>query len=461
MAYMAGAAPCRMARAGSEPPTPRSCSSRRRLGAGRLRRDRGREHLPRGRRARRLQEPVHEVRDGIGLTNSEGIAAVEGRLRPEEPRRPCRDDRPTYGPQPQARHDGRLRALERHAPRVPGGTLLRAEPATNNRRARCPWPAAPGANCEYGGEELWGFVPYDQLLGLGLRTKTEAAGTESSTRDEHVYMMAGSIRFSDVFVPGPVSLPGVPVDGRCLAPRDVRRARHRRQVPHRPRRDGDRPLHLERHRPRVGPSRCGAGATRTRRTGPCGSDTQPQRRRSRPATATRRWARPGRCPWSATSTASNPSETSTRRRAGPARTGPSSSCSWARATVTTPAAPRTRHPCEGRTFYTLDALSGDVIASVDVGRARARAARARTRSSPTRPASTRRPSRPSRACTPPSTSPEARLHRRHARPPVEVPDGRPHDVAIPFADLGRDQPIGSPGRPSSASASTRTTPTTT
>ncbi len=94
-----------------------------------------------------------------------------------------------------------------------GPTFAPSNSSANNRS--CPVPvstAAPPASCEYGGEELWGFVPYDQLLGLGLRTKTEAAGTEASSRDEHVYTMAGSIRFSDIFVPGTVSFEGYQTD---------------------------------------------------------------------------------------------------------------------------------------------------------------------------------------------------------------------------------------------------------
>ena len=58
-------------------------------------------------------------------------------------------------------------------------------------------------------------------------------------------------------------------------------------------------------------------------------------------------------------------------------------------------------PCEGRTFYTLDALSGDVIAAVDVG---ARSGMPYSnRSSRILPASTRRPTR-WQPCTPRSTS---------------------------------------------------------
>ena len=65
-----------------------------------------------------------------------------------------------------------------------------------------------GPNCgpstaacaETGGEELWGFVPYDQINSLYLRLANEPQG-----RDNHVYVLARGVRFSDVFVPGPLT----------------------------------------------------------------------------------------------------------------------------------------------------------------------------------------------------------------------------------------------------------------
>jgi hypothetical protein len=50
---------------------------------------------------------------------------------------------------------------------------------------------------ESGGEELWGFVPYDQLGAVRLRPANEPQG-----RDNHVFMLARGIRFADIFVPG-------------------------------------------------------------------------------------------------------------------------------------------------------------------------------------------------------------------------------------------------------------------
>ena len=48
-----------------------------------------------------------------------------------------------------------------------------------------------------GGEELWGFVPYDQLGAVRLRPAYEPQG-----RANHVFMLARGVRFADVFVPG-------------------------------------------------------------------------------------------------------------------------------------------------------------------------------------------------------------------------------------------------------------------
>jgi hypothetical protein len=53
-----------------------------------------------------------------------------------------------------------------------------------------------GAVCsDTGGEELWAFVPFDQLGKLKKRMGTQ-------TRTDHTYMLASPVRFADVFVPG-------------------------------------------------------------------------------------------------------------------------------------------------------------------------------------------------------------------------------------------------------------------
>jgi hypothetical protein len=56
----------------------------------------------------------------------------------------------------------------------------------------------PSATVDCGGEELWAFVPYDQLGKLKNRYLNNP-----QKRDPHDYMMARGIRFSDVFVPNP------------------------------------------------------------------------------------------------------------------------------------------------------------------------------------------------------------------------------------------------------------------
>jgi hypothetical protein len=49
---------------------------------------------------------------------------------------------------------------------------------------------------ETGGEELWGFVPYDLLPKLQKRMVTQS-------RDNHTFMLAAGLRFAEVFVPEP------------------------------------------------------------------------------------------------------------------------------------------------------------------------------------------------------------------------------------------------------------------
>ena len=55
-------------------------------------------------------------------------------------------------------------------------------------------PCTVSSTVDCGGEEVWGFVPYDQLLNLRMRMRPQ-------TRANHTYMMASSVRFAEVFVP--------------------------------------------------------------------------------------------------------------------------------------------------------------------------------------------------------------------------------------------------------------------
>jgi hypothetical protein len=93
---------------------------------------------------------------------------------------------------------------------------------------------------ECGGEELWAFVPYDQLSKLNSRYRNNP-----QKRDPHDYMMARGIRFSDMFVaePGTAADPAPGREDRAgdrprsdrgrLEEGDVLRARQGRKVPHR------------------------------------------------------------------------------------------------------------------------------------------------------------------------------------------------------------------------------------
>ena len=74
---------------------------------------------------------------------------------------------------------------------VPG--TYEAPPGTTNP----PYSGFLYESCgEQGGEELWGFVPYDQLGKLASRMMVQ-------TRANHTYMIAAAIRVADVFVPNP------------------------------------------------------------------------------------------------------------------------------------------------------------------------------------------------------------------------------------------------------------------
>jgi hypothetical protein len=71
------------------------------------------------------------------------------------------------------------------------------------RAGPCYGPSTTPSNCvgastsESGGEELWGFVPFDMLHAVRLRAANQPQG-----RDNHVFMLARGMRLTDVFVPG-------------------------------------------------------------------------------------------------------------------------------------------------------------------------------------------------------------------------------------------------------------------
>jgi hypothetical protein len=67
--------------------------------------------------------------------------------------------------------------------------------------------SAYGLTADTGGEELWGFVPYDQLGKLRLLLKGQSLAN-------HIYMMASNVRFADVFVPGATTVHGKSLTGK-------------------------------------------------------------------------------------------------------------------------------------------------------------------------------------------------------------------------------------------------------
>jgi hypothetical protein len=72
---------------------------------------------------------------------------------------------------------------------------FRAGPSVETRITTA---CVPSSSVECGGEELWAFVPYDQLGKLRNRYINYP-----QKRDPHDYMIARAVRFSDVFVPNP------------------------------------------------------------------------------------------------------------------------------------------------------------------------------------------------------------------------------------------------------------------
>jgi hypothetical protein len=79
------------------------------------------------------------------------------------------------------------------------------------RAGPCPTGSACGATSgpETGGEELWAFVPFDQLGKIYLRL------SRGQSRTNPIYVIASPVRFADVFVPGSFNrtIGGVPMSG--------------------------------------------------------------------------------------------------------------------------------------------------------------------------------------------------------------------------------------------------------
>lgn len=305
-----------------------------------------------------------------------------------------------------------------------------------------------GACGETGGEELWGFVPYDELNALGLRLANNPQG-----RANHVYMLARGVRFSDVFVPGAIAsanvggvsvgpLQGVwrrimyfgrGIGGKYMTALDV-----------------------------TAPGPYTANALATMAPIPLWSRGNPDTQNglsagtaSGNAADTAAYAKMGET-WSLPVVAyvdAAGAVYSTARRAG--RPGCPGGSSCAADYVLFVGSGYSKIAGEGTTFYTLDALSGDVVAAVDVETTAA--ANGLTRS----PVPTDQQGvtyRNAIVADPAGFNPKVFSLLKTVHPAasqvkrVYVGDlygrvwkfltARP-DVAIPIADLGADQPVGS------------------
>ena len=292
-----------------------------------------------------------------------------------------------------------------------------------------------GAAAESGGEELWGFVPYDMLSAIRLR-----AANQPQTRANHVYMLARGMRLTDVFVPGAmtnVSVGGITVPsmtgvwrrvlwfgrgigGKYITSLDV-----------------------------TGVGSFTTAALNTRAPLPLWSRGNPDTQDglaggtlNNSTTDRDRYRKMGET-WSIPVVgfvdSTNPLYVTPRRPAGVdfplfvgSGYGDTSGCP--------------SDPCEGQTFFTLDALSGDVIASVDVEAAAATYGLTRALSY-----------KASLVANPAGFQPQIYQELVTVHPGsaflTRVYIGDTHgrvwkfltaapNVAIPFADLGADQPVG-------------------
>ena len=307
------------------------------------------------------------------------------------------------------------------------------------RAGPCYSPSTTPANCvgastsESGGEEMWGFVPFDMLHAVRLRAANQPQG-----RSNHVFMLARGMRLTDVFVPGAmtnVSIGGMTVPsmagvwrrviwfgrgigGKYLTALDV-----------------------------TGIGAYTTTALSTRAPIPLWNRGNPDTQSglasdanlNGTATDRDRYKKMGET-WSVPVVGlvdtSNPIYGSVDFALF-AGSGYGDTTGCAAGT----------DPCEGRTFFTLDALTGNVIASVDVEDTAA--SFGLTRSSLAYPATL--------VANPAGFQPEIFQEFKTVHPASaylrRVYIGDTHgrvwkfltaapDVAIPLADLGEDQPIG-------------------
>jgi hypothetical protein len=127
------------------------------------------------------------VRSGFGLRNPDrdanntSIGTVQGRVFYANDARPIK-------PVMSVLYAGSNLAL--HAFRAGTNVATTITTACND--------ASPFDATDCGGEELWAFVPYDQLAKIQSRYVNNP-----QKRDPHDYVIARAIRFSDIFVPTP------------------------------------------------------------------------------------------------------------------------------------------------------------------------------------------------------------------------------------------------------------------
>jgi len=94
---------------------------------------------------------------------------------------------------------------------LPSNDMLHAFRAGPNCGPPAGQPFNPAVDCGAGGEqgsqELWGFIPWDQLGKIKDLFK-------GPIQDPHSYVIGTSVRVADIFIPEPFTLNGINFDGR-------------------------------------------------------------------------------------------------------------------------------------------------------------------------------------------------------------------------------------------------------
>jgi hypothetical protein len=225
-------------------------------------------------------------------------------------------------------------------------------------------PCNEGGNClsggaETGGEELWAFLPYDMLPSLRARLQQQK-------REPHAYVLAAPVRFADVFIP--VDDAGGTFS-RAVGSTTVTGEGVWRVVLYFGRGIGGKyltALDVTTPGPYTTHSLATAGPTPLwSRGNPDTQDGLPAGTPNNTAADLAKFKEMGQT-WSVPAIAPvKPAENTTSRR--PNGTEYVAYLGSGYGENPTGCALSTTAPCEGKTFYTLDALTGDVVASVNVG----------------------------------------------------------------------------------------------